>query len=867
MISAKRNWIKCGLSLLLAAAIFLSMGIWSLLASAAITTQSNDGSTSNDSLPDGASAVTQLKVPVEDGLYYAKINLKHSESTGRNSMGNAALRGSDDFLSKHPEDTDYRQMIVIEGGKATAIVEFMPMGCLGMYGFMMELESVTTTAWKLSPIDDYSTYTPATVIAEHRTVDGEVVYDPFNDPNSESAFDGSDPSTMTRPAGQYGRDEAILVDIVNHPYSHVLALDVTPITIDGVGDLPDDYTEWGINQAAYVHVFVPVMGAISITSGDQYARMQVDWTSLEKVEKPEENIQYQMYLASQIEKGNYTDSSYAALQSAIEDAKETLSNIWPSQTLDTSGEGFNKIPILNQKEFTDEEEKGLSKKITDAVESLEEKGDKSSLDSLISEADDKAEGDYTPNSWEKFSDKLAAAKDVQKDENASVSDVTTAVNDLTAAMNELEKRADISALNALIDEAKSMENDGYTADSWNALQTAIANAEATAADLNASQANVNTRLDELQDAVDGLVKDGKLDRFNLEDGIYSVYGEMIKMNREEKSMSNDAINHTIKLTVEDGKYYITMDFKGLHYLNRFGYLAELSYYENGYIFGQYGTVSGTRILAEVLSTQKNADGSDVIDEFNQAGGSSEGIKYPDLIKFPLVDDALNDTDGYVPLHVYVPVMEDISAGTGAQDVLLKLDWSTLAAADEDDFVSDDNIKLSPAVDITDMATGVKVSADEGVFDEGVRLVVNEITSGSDYSKAASALSDVGKKFELYEIHFVDASGKEVQPNGTVEVSYPIPDGYDAGKVALYRINDDGSKTLISGKAENGYYVVVAKSFSQYALVEKGSAVADAENPKTGDNYMLGVMIIAMAAAAGTAGAATLAGKLKIKQGE
>ena len=45
-------------------------------------------------------------------------------------------------------------------------------------------------------------------------------------------------------------------------------------------------------------------------------------------------------------------------------------------------------------------------------------------------------------------------------------------------------------------------------------------------------------------------------------------------------------------------------------------------------------------------------GSDVVDEFNQVGGSSEGVKYPDLIKFPLVDDALNDANGYVPLHVY-----------------------------------------------------------------------------------------------------------------------------------------------------------------------------------------------------------------------
>ena len=71
----------------------------------------------------------------------------------------------------------------------------------------------------------------------------------------------------------------------------------------------------------------------------------------------------------------------------------------------------------------------------------------------------------------------------------------------------------------------------------------------------------------------------------------------------------------------------------------------------------------------MLTTQKNDDGSDVIDEFNQAGGSSEGLLYPDQVKLPLVADALADPDGYVPLHVFVPVMEDISEGTGDQDVL------------------------------------------------------------------------------------------------------------------------------------------------------------------------------------------------------
>ena len=138
------------------------------------------------------------------------------------------------------------------------------------------------------------------------------------------------------------------------------------------------------------------------------------------------------------------------------------------------------------------------------------------------------------------------------------------------------------------------------------------------------------------------------------------------------------------------------------------------------------------IPATVLSTQKNADGSDLYDEFNQTGGSYEGKLYPDQIKFPLVADALADEEGYVPLHVFVPVMEDISAGTGDQDVLLKLDWSTLTKTTEDDpaFEPEEPVEQSPAVDYTDAATGVKVNADKGVFDEGVQIVVSEITSGA-----------------------------------------------------------------------------------------------------------------------------------------
>lgn len=219
------------------------------------------------------------------------------------------------------------------------------------------------------------------------------------------------------------------------------------------------------------------------------------------------------------------------------------------------------------------------------------------------------------------------------------------------------------------------------------------------------------------------------------------------------------------------------------------------------LYVSQGNVMDEFVPAEVLSTQKDSDGKDVIDQYNDANNL-----YPDIVKIKLVPQAIADADGHVPLHVFVPIMEAIAEGNGDQDVLMKLDWSTLKETTENEpgFQPEEPVEQSPTVDVTDAATGVKVHADKGVFEEGVKLVVTPITFGSKYDLAVSALDEVGKKFKLYEIHFEDANGNEVQPNETVSISYPIPAGYRAANVALYRINDDGSKTLIKGAVDGNY---------------------------------------------------------------
>ncbi|MBS4917474.1 MAG: NEAT domain-containing protein [Clostridiales bacterium] len=1363
MTTTKQSWFKRSLAVLLAVMLVMSMGVANVFAAG--------------TLPDNATKAIHLDAPVEDGVYRGTVNLVNASNPNQYSMGNSALRGSDSYNTKNPSDAGYQSLIIVKDGKATAVLQMMPMGYLGTYGFLMELDSVYPEYFQYGPIEEYTTYTPAEILATHKTKNGDVVYDDYNNPDSKMVYDGyhaDNPNKNKRPGG-FGKEESY-VDIDGEAYPWILAVDVTPVAWDLEDkELPTTAEEFTADEAAYCHVFVPVMFSISQSSGDQYARLNVDWTGLTKIEDPSLDLEYQLYQAKQIEQGSYSDETYQNLQDCISEIIMQLSNRWPSQTLEMSGESISAAPVINFEELTAEKTAEILLKLKTAVDSLAEPVDTSALTDALNKAKEVSKILYTDESYAILEEAMEAGEallngtptelevaeraqaildaikglvpisssegwdgttvkqpvvsygtasvetaeelawvaqqinsgseeinaiflqgDIDLNgkewtpigtksnpftgrfygnghtvsnllitsdndylglfgyvqgadgDSASISDITVVGNiettgkqvggvvgyaqyaDLSYVRNEVDitvnkanssdmlsytggvvgeaslcdidhasnsgeitvasgqdntggivgytsksyirhssnsgkitaggytggivghynvrsgaygvtdcyntgningrggivggiagyvscsngalgvlaglynrgnitgqnnvggivgyfsggnmssvtgvystgavtattsstmgngvigrmqgglvynvyalegtgsmivtttgsseveivrdaefrseawfqsedfftdmgsyakyfsidtesinggypvlasqmedilkktkedaltqlnayKNADdykglsqtaisqikedaaeaignaatiaqveellakaksnldaipndanygldLTELKEKLAEAKELEAKGgelYTAESWNSLTATIAGVEyllesgfgtqdkvteytghlttnmkgltykgadysavdaalelvpedlssyteesvkvvedAVAAVIRGfditKQDEVNAMAAAISDAVKNLVKTGSPDKTNLKDGVYSVYGEMIKTNRTEKSMSNDAINHTIKLTVGDGKYYLTIDFHGLAYLNKFGYLAELSYYDNGYTYGQYGTVEGTLIPATVLSTQKNADGSNLYDEFNQAGGSYEGKLYPDQIEFPLVADALADEDGYVPLHVFVPVMEDISAGTGDQDVLLKLDWSTLKETTEDDpaFEPEEPVEQSPAVDFTDSATGVKVNADKGVFDEGIQIVVSEITSRAAYDSAASSLSDVGKKFKLYDIKFLDADGNEVAPNGTVSISFPVAAGYDSANLAVYRMAD-GGKVLVRGTVENGYYTVITKTAGTYALVEKGSTITDAENTENAGNQNQG----------------------------
>ena len=307
---------------------------------------------------------------------------------------------------------------------------------------------------------------------------------------------------------------------------------------------------------------------------------------------------------------NYTAAALKALQSVYDRA----------------------LAVYENEDATQEEIDEQTDLLTYTVSTLKKIGDvpadKGSLYEMILTASNLAAQDnlYTSATIKSLKKAITAAEKVYKADASTQSEVDAQVSALSAAIRKLAKKADSSSNN------NNNNNNG-------------------------GDNNTNG-----------------LDVKNLADGVYSVTGNMVKTDKSTASMSDEAINHTIKLTVKNGKYTLTLDFKGLTINGQLGYLGTLKYFKTGYTLDKNGTPQGKTAKVNISSYQKYTTGALVSDNF--------GTDYPDVVTFPLIKEALSD--GYVPLQVFVPIMDSISKGTGTQAVFLKLNWSTLKKTSSDD---------------------------------------------------------------------------------------------------------------------------------------------------------------------------------------
>ena len=125
-------------------------------------------------------------------------------------------------------------------------------------------------------------------------------------------------------------------------------------------------------------------------------------------------------------------------------------------------------------------------------------------------------------------------------------------------------------------------------------------------------------------------------------------------------------------------------------------------------------------------------------------------------------------------------------------------------------------------------TGVTVTGKSDVLTEKMELEVNLLTFGDKYEAVKSKLKD--GKFTLYDPYLLN-NKVEIQPNGMITVSIPVPDDYDGAKCKAFYLDESGDAVDINVIFKDGRLVFNTDHFSLCAVWQPVSVTT--ENP--GDN--------------------------------
>ncbi len=147
-----------------------------------------------------------------------------------------------------------------------------------------------------------------------------------------------------------------------------------------------------------------------------------------------------------------------------------------------------------------------------------------------------------------------------------------------------------------------------------------------------------------------------------------------------------------------------------------------------------------------------------------------------------------------------------------------------------------NVNPSQNVTKTDNNTNIKLETTIGIVPENTILEVKPIIEGTTFENIKKVLFNVNK-FEIFDIT-LKSNGVEIQPNGKVKISIPIPEGFDTSKLLIYRVEENGNKVeykvnvVTIGNVK--YAQFETDHFSKYVLaeVEQNSKEKD-DTPKTG----------------------------------
>lgn len=131
-------------------------------------------------------------------------------------------------------------------------------------------------------------------------------------------------------------------------------------------------------------------------------------------------------------------------------------------------------------------------------------------------------------------------------------------------------------------------------------------------------------------------------------------------------------------------------------------------------------------------------------------------------------------------------------------------------------------------------SGVTIDAGQA-FPDDTSITIAPVTSGAEHDRAMAVLTDAagGKKTAVFTFS-AQLNGKEIEPRGTVSVTFAIPDGMSAKGLRLYYIAPNGKSEEIPVSVDAKHGTVTAKltHFSTYALRGAAAAPGTSSAPAT-----------------------------------
>lgn len=235
-----------------------------------------------------------------------------------------------------------------------------------------------------------------------------------------------------------------------------------------------------------------------------------------------------------LDPNNFTSISWSAVELALIEANGVIAN--ENATVGDVSQAYTKLLNAHAK--------------------LEEKADKTELQEAINKAEALDNSKYTEETYALVLEKLAIAKEVMGNDDASKESVKAAIAALNNAIDNLKEvddgeddkvEADKSGLYEAIVKGQGIQEKDYTSESFKGLKIKLDEAISVHAKENATQEEIDVATSELLAAIDALVKvdNGGNDGDNDEDD--NNQGQVVN-----KELLNGLINNALNL--DSNKY-------------------------------------------------------------------------------------------------------------------------------------------------------------------------------------------------------------------------------------------------------------------------------------------------------------------------